>query len=273
VHTFSSGHILSHGERIPKDKEFLFLEQAAHSFLTCYSIPVISVKFFVTPFETWVWGCFVLSLTAVMILWIKISQAYCGAEKSKPFSLLFLMISSVTEDCVGIPNGLSQILAFRCSFVAWSLATIVLVNGYIGVLITGLTTRFDAKSISRFSELSLPHYKYKETSEKLLWCNMACKEPLSYFYEDQCESEETGVTVRKLVEVHDFRLLSSALVCMYVLYGVDSLPIKVTASPSSALTYLDDNMLGTLQVPGKFIIINLRQLCGQFVFLSRCKIL
>jgi len=140
----------------PDRGEVLLLEDIVHYFLTCYSVPIVSVKFFISPFQPGLWICFILSAIAVTFAWCLISRLNKRKQKySNSFSMTLLMISSVNEDSCGSPRWLDKKLSFRISFVGWFLAMIVVVNGYIGVLISGLTLPFDMETVNHFSNLSV----------------------------------------------------------------------------------------------------------------------
>jgi len=60
------------------------------------------------------------------------------------------MISTLTDDFCGMPAWFERNVSCRLSFTAWFLATIVLVNAYVGVLISGLTSPFETEAINSF---------------------------------------------------------------------------------------------------------------------------
>jgi len=195
-------------------RELLLVEVTSHSFLTCYNVPIVSIAFFVSPFDPIVWILFTCSAVAITLTWYKIGQlSKKGTTKS--FSPTLFMISSITDDSCGTPNWIGKQVAFRISFVAWFLAVIVIVNGYISVLISDLTTPFDMKTIRFFQNLTVPYYNYQDIRIKNhLWCFMGCG-PSSVYYDDYvhtCPEEinTENLTPRQFDEERDFRILSTA---------------------------------------------------------------
>jgi len=185
--------------------EVLFFDQLVHSFLTCYSKPVISLQFFVSPFQPVLWVWFILSAFSITLFWFKIKRLVFRLN-SNSFSPILLVVSSFTDDSFQIPKLLRKCMAFRVSFVGWFLAMTVIVNGYIGVLICGLTTPFDLESIQFFENISIQHYNYQQINEGNLWCTMS--EKLKYL--DSSFSDGNPIEVREFNPEKDFYILTSA---------------------------------------------------------------
>jgi len=89
---------------------------------------------------------------------------------------------------------------------------IVIVNGYIGVLISALSSPFDLKSIHSFADLSVQHYNYEEIMNKSYWSKMGCGGTMYFWYDPKYCKEIPGKSYipRQFNEEKDFRLLSSA---------------------------------------------------------------
>jgi len=196
-----------------EEGEVLLLEATTHSFLTCFNVPIVSISFFVSPFDPIVWVLFICSAGTITVVWLVISQLSGKRNAIKSFSPTLFMISSIMDDSCGIPNWLAKQISFRFSFVAWFLAVIVIVNGYISVLISGLTSPFDLKTIRYFQNLTIPYYNYQDIIKNRLWCNMGCGPSSAYYDAYGCgeEVDTENLTPRKFDEERDFRILSTAL--------------------------------------------------------------
>jgi len=142
-------------KRFSQEGELLFFEQITHCFLTCYNFPIVSISFFVSPFDPIVWVFFICSAIVITLLWIRISHLNGVPNVPQSFSLTLFMISTVIDDSCGTPGWLNKQNAFRISFAGWFLAMIVLVNGYISILISGLTFPFDKETIRHFQNLTI----------------------------------------------------------------------------------------------------------------------
>jgi len=191
----------------------LLLEDTTHSFVTCYSKPVLSIRFYISPFQGSLWVVFIVSAIFMWRFWITIYKDKCSERKTS-YSVFLFLISTLTDDSCGLPAWFSKKLSFRVTFTAWFLATVVLVNGYIGCLISGITSEFEEESVHSFRDLSVQYYTYDTITKLLLWrtmgdgrdekcCSPSRKPswPLSNF---PCFKP------REFDEEKDFRLLSSA---------------------------------------------------------------
>jgi len=193
-------------------QEVILLERITHSFITCYTNPITFVNFFVPPLQVNVWIFFILSAIIITLLWLQISWFHVE-KKNKSFSPTLLMVSSISDDCCGIPGWFDKILAFRLSFVGWSLAMIVVVNGYIGGLISGLSTPYDLFSITSFADLSNQHYSYQEITKNKYWKYMGCFDHFieqSFVYKCR-HNPELSSKPRMFRPEIEFRLLSSPI--------------------------------------------------------------
>jgi len=207
---------LKYGGDYATNHAFLFMEDATHSFITCYNKPVISIRFYVSPFQNSLWVCFILSIVLVWSFWNWVYKYNCSERNKSTYSLFLFLVSTLTDDSCGLPAWFDKNLSFRLSFSAWFLATLVLVNGYIGALISGLTSGFEKESVHSFANLSKQHYSYDEITSRFLWCKMGHKG--NYFWRNGCtqnysanDMESYCFRPRDFDERKDFRIFSSPL--------------------------------------------------------------
>jgi len=176
---------------------------------------VISIWFYVSPFQRPLWVCFTVSVIVMGVFWSLVYKYKYKSEspqKTSSYSLFLFLISTLTDDSCGLPAWFNKNLSFRLSFTTWFLATLVLVNGYIGVLISELTSGFEKESVHSFANLSKQQYSYEEIAKEFLWCRMRNCKSRSLEWNKKYElnsNREDCFKSRDFDEREDFRLLSS----------------------------------------------------------------
>jgi hypothetical protein len=137
-------------------------------FLTCYHEERISFRFYVDPFSANLWVTLVLtSLLMAVLLHIFIVKF----QKSKvgTFSPYFFIISTITDDNSGMPRELGREPVIRIGLGPWFLMTVVIVNAYVGLVITGLTSPLPLVSVDSFGELTKMHFNPEQIARNLIW--------------------------------------------------------------------------------------------------------
>jgi len=128
------------------------LKPVTQSFLTCYHFPIVTYAFYLSPFELEqdVWMAFLVFCTLMCILLKVIIFIGFGNHKFFGLSAFLFVLSTIMDDSCGMPNQLKRSWKIRFLFGPWFLTSVVLVNGYIGLAISSLTTPFKLKSVDFF---------------------------------------------------------------------------------------------------------------------------
>jgi len=195
------------------------LESYSHSFLTCYHEPLVTFEFYLDPFHVELWIAFIVSgLLLSVSLYFTINHVF-GKDKYKSLSLLLFLLATVSDDSCDLPEAIQQNVAVRIMLSPWYLSTVVIVNAYIGLVISSLTGSFSLTSVGHFNELTEIKYKEHEIMTNLLWQRTIDNES---FYE------------LKAKDISNFSVTNYDLTGRYFNHKKD---FKIYSSPSSGLEY------------------------------------
>ncbi|OXA36907.1 hypothetical protein Fcan01_28337 [Folsomia candida] len=143
-------------------EEMLFFNTPGFNFITCWSQTPFRFQILLSPYqiECWIAVCMTtLILTLLFRLYVKMFHPILKG----PFTAQLILIASLFEKSVPWPNTLLHPTSFRISIGLVSLVSIVLTQGYIGVLITSLSSPFPPIRITHFDNLTT------------FVCNLGCK--------------------------------------------------------------------------------------------------
>ncbi|OXA53882.1 hypothetical protein Fcan01_11250 [Folsomia candida] len=110
-----------------------------YQFLTCYAEPYISLGFYLNPFQPELWavlGTTIVSITALATF----VHSFIGTLKHEHFSALMYVLASLFEEEGFMPSRIEKHNFFRISLGIWSLISVVLTNGYNGIMISELNS-------------------------------------------------------------------------------------------------------------------------------------
>jgi len=93
----------------------------------------------------------------------------------RSYSIFLFLISSVTDDSTETPVVSRKNLKTRLIIGPWVLASVVIVNGYIQILIGSLTTPFGLSSVSSFTDLTTMLFSEKEIKDNSDWAQAAMR--------------------------------------------------------------------------------------------------
>jgi hypothetical protein len=137
-------------------------------FLTCYHEEMISFRFYVDPFFANLWVTLALTSFLIAVLLhvfiVKFHKSMVGT-----FSPYFFIISTITDDNSGMPRELGREPVIRIGLGPWFLMTVVIVNAYVGLVITGLTSPLPLVSVDSFGELTKMHFNPEQIARNLIW--------------------------------------------------------------------------------------------------------
>lgn len=138
-----------------------------YQFLTCYAEPYTTLDFYLSPFQQELW--IVLGTTiATLIALTTLCQHFFILLEQQPFSPWMFMLASIFEEgCM--PTRIEKQTFFRISLGIWCLMSVVLTNGYNGIMIP---------------ELISPRRLFHPISFDQLDCNSIFKIVLTYKNKD-----------------------------------------------------------------------------------------
>lgn len=134
-------------------EEVLSFNTPGFNFITCWSEAPFGFQLLISPYqiECWIVLCVnTLILTLPFKLYVKIFHPVLTG----PFTAQLVLIASLFEKSVPWPKTLLYPTPFRISIGLVSLVSIVLTQGYIGVLITSLSSPFPPIRITSFDNLT-----------------------------------------------------------------------------------------------------------------------
>jgi hypothetical protein len=151
-----------------QESSIVAISVEGQKFLTCYHEERISFRFYVDPFFANLWITLALTsfLMAVLIhiFIVKFHKSMVGT-----FSPYFFIISTITDDNSGMPRELGREPVIRIGLGPWFLMTVVIVNAYVGLVITGLTSPLPLVSVDSFGELTKMHFDPEQIARNLIW--------------------------------------------------------------------------------------------------------
>jgi hypothetical protein len=115
---------------------FAVIGVEGQKFFTCYHEQSISFRFYMNPFQRDLW--ITLACTSFMMAFLL--HFYIIKSKMLKFSPYLFTLSTITDDNCAMPGGLAREPVIRMALGPWFLMDVVLVNAYIGLVITGITS-------------------------------------------------------------------------------------------------------------------------------------
>jgi hypothetical protein len=154
------------------ESSFIVVGVEGHKFLTCYHEQRISFRFYMSPFQRDLW--IILAFTTLLLAaLLHIFIVKFHKSKILKFSPYLFILSTIIDDNCAMPGGLARELVIRIAFGPWFLMTVVLVNAYIGLVITGLTSPLPKESVDSFSKLTKMHFYPEQIARGLIWSRNA----------------------------------------------------------------------------------------------------
>ncbi|OXA53598.1 hypothetical protein Fcan01_11597 [Folsomia candida] len=149
-----------------------------YQYLTCHAEPYMTLGFYLTPFEPELWAT--LGTTILTIIGLTVFfQRFFKLLEHKSFSIWMYVLASLFEETGFMPSQMEKDTFFRISLGIWCLMSVVLTNGYNGIMI---------------SELNSPRREFHPDSFDQLSCNHRFKEFLKYSMLDIAFSDKSPVT-------------------------------------------------------------------------------
>jgi hypothetical protein len=136
-------------------------------FLTCYHEQTISFRFYMAPFERDLWIVLAFSTLLIAVL-LHIFIVKFHKSKMLKFSPYMFILSTITDANCAMPGGLAREPVIRIALGPWFLMTVVMVNAYVGLVITGLTSPLPTESVDSFSKLTKMHFNPEQIARSLI---------------------------------------------------------------------------------------------------------
>ncbi|OXA38697.1 hypothetical protein Fcan01_26515 [Folsomia candida] len=118
-----------------RNQELIFPRFGGYQFLTCYVEPYISFYFFLAPFQPELWAG--LAISVVTILTVMTTVHHYRSEK-EPFSVWLFILATLFEETGRLPRKMEKTTFCRLSLGIWCLMSVILTNGYNGIMILEL---------------------------------------------------------------------------------------------------------------------------------------
>jgi hypothetical protein len=146
---------------------FIVVGVEGQKFLTCYHEQMISFRFYLAPFERDLWIVLAFSTLLIAVL-LHIFIVKFHKSKMLKFSPYMFILSTITDDNCAMPGGLAREPVIRIALGPWFLMTVVMVNAYVGLVITGLTSPLPTESVDSFSKLTKMHFNPEQIARDLI---------------------------------------------------------------------------------------------------------
>ncbi|OXA39966.1 hypothetical protein Fcan01_25302 [Folsomia candida] len=134
------------------------------SFMTCFSREELSFKIFLKPFEPEVWIVLLLTIVVVGTVYVVILVSRLNWDWLQAVSFAQLaVISIVLERPVDVDRKIARISAFKFMIGFWALLYPILSNGYLGLIITSISSPLESRSVTQFYQLTKPGCDWGKT--------------------------------------------------------------------------------------------------------------
>lgn len=137
----------------------LSVNTAGYNFITCWSETPFTFQLLIPPFQTECWIAVCLTATILTLLIVEYVK-FLYPNLQGPFSAQLLIIAAFFEKSLPWPKTLLCSTSFRISMGIFSVVSIVLTQGYVGVLITALSSAFPPTRVTTFDKLTTPVCNY-----------------------------------------------------------------------------------------------------------------
>jgi hypothetical protein len=207
--------VLPNNDELVIPREFvgsalIVIGMEGQKFLTCYYRRTVSFRFYMEPFQRDLW--ITLAFTSFMMAFL-LHFYILKFHKSKmlKFSPYLFILSTITDDNCAMPGGLAREPVIRIALGPWFLMTVVLVNAYVGLVITGLTSPLPKESVDSFSNLTKMQFNPEQIARGLLWTQKLHNYELNLNLKNVLEEENffAASGTRKFDSEIDFKIYSS----------------------------------------------------------------
>ncbi|OXA40324.1 hypothetical protein Fcan01_24986 [Folsomia candida] len=130
-----------------------------YHFLTCYAEPYITLHFYLSPFQPEIWVVLATTVSAIIVLGTLVQSSF-SLLKQQSFSTWIYVLGSLFEETGFMPSRIEKHTFFRILLGTWGIMSVVLTNGYNGIMI---------------SELNSPRRQFHPESFNQLDCNSTFK--------------------------------------------------------------------------------------------------
>ncbi|OXA46243.1 Glutamate receptor ionotropic, delta-2 [Folsomia candida] len=118
-----------------RNHEEIFTRFDGYQFLTCYVEPYISLYFFLAPFQPELWACLAISVVTIVTV---MTIVYHSRSEKEPFSVWLFILATLFEETGYLPRKMEKTTFCRLSLGIWCLMSVILTNGYNGIMILEL---------------------------------------------------------------------------------------------------------------------------------------
>ncbi|OXA39860.1 hypothetical protein Fcan01_25223 [Folsomia candida] len=121
------------------DVALVFTNFEGYQFLTCYAEPYISFDFYLSPYQTEAWVALGVSIFTIIAL-MTIVYHFLYKKDKQPFSAWLFVLASIFEEGGVLPSKVEKATFFRILLGIWSIMSVILTNGYNGIMISELNS-------------------------------------------------------------------------------------------------------------------------------------
>lgn len=147
--------MLNSAELNPSDWDaYIVTEAKSFNFITCWSQQHYSFDIFITPFQVRLWAALLLSTAGMALFLNAYVRKWHTAIYHTGFSGTLLLVAYLFDDSIPISKAVGRKTAFRFALGIWLLVSVIIVQGYIGILITSISSPFPHTSVQGFDQLT-----------------------------------------------------------------------------------------------------------------------
>lgn len=129
---------------------------SGYQFLTCHTQSIFTLEFYIKPFQPEIWlGLFLCLglLTFIMTVWMPFKFEKEQETRRGTFSPWIYLLASIFEESASVPSIIEIQYFFRIVLGFWSLVSVVLTNGYNGIMIEDFVAPVKHQPPQQFTDL------------------------------------------------------------------------------------------------------------------------
>ncbi|OXA49053.1 Glutamate receptor 4 [Folsomia candida] len=135
-----------------KNVELIFTHVEGYKFLTCHAEPYISFDFYLSPYQTELWVVLGISICTIIAIMTLVHNFHRPEEK-QPFSAWLFVLASLFEETGFLSSKIERATFFRILIGIWSIMSVILTNGYNGIMISELNSPRQLSHPENFEDL------------------------------------------------------------------------------------------------------------------------
>lgn len=136
-----------------RDVTMIYTDFEGYQFLSCHTEPYITFQFYFTPFQVELWIVLGIMLGTIIVVTTLVHHFWFVKESKPAFAAWLFVLASLFEEGSVVPGRIERMTFFRLCLGIWCLMSVILTNGYNGIMIYELNSPRRQSHPETFGEL------------------------------------------------------------------------------------------------------------------------